>query len=185
MNTKEVDDQMSSDQRQDDQVVMIESSDNHTNSLLAPIETPISLVSDVHQVPNPLVKASDLLPRKLLILDVEGLLVYVEGFMEKAPKLLQGMLLGRRRSSEGMVYRNLSRDVLSCSTLYFGRVATATYCMITYTICFPENSTASFYQVRSGQGFGYIGEVDAQQSRDQVGLEASEDCMGDISRFQC
>ncbi|KAL3697184.1 hypothetical protein R1sor_011260 [Riccia sorocarpa] len=48
----------------------------NASGLLAPIETPIFWVPDLNQVPNPLVKASDLLPKKLLILDVEGLLVY-------------------------------------------------------------------------------------------------------------
>ncbi|KAL3686279.1 hypothetical protein R1sor_008853 [Riccia sorocarpa] len=91
MNTNEVDDQMSSDQRQDDQVVRIES------GLLAPIETPISLVPDVNQVPNPLVKASDLLPRKLLILDVERLLVYAEGFMNRSSKTAAGDVVGAKK----------------------------------------------------------------------------------------
>ncbi|KAL3676561.1 hypothetical protein R1sor_026509 [Riccia sorocarpa] len=90
MDTKEADDQRSSDQRQDDQVVRFESDDNQTNSLLAPIETPISWRPDLNQVPNPLVKASDLLPRKLLILDVEGLLLYAEGFMDKSSKTAAG-----------------------------------------------------------------------------------------------
>ncbi|KAL3694522.1 hypothetical protein R1sor_008173 [Riccia sorocarpa] len=91
MNTKEADDQMSSDQRQDDQVVRIES------GLLAPIETPISWVPDVNQVSNPLVKVSDLLPRKLLILDVEGLLVYAEGFMDRSSKTVAGDDVGAKK----------------------------------------------------------------------------------------
>ncbi|KAL3699422.1 hypothetical protein R1sor_017444 [Riccia sorocarpa] len=91
MNTKEADDQMSSDQRHDDQVVRIES------GMLAPIETPISWVPDVNQVPNPLVKVSDLLPRKLLILDVEGLLVYAEGFMDRSSKTLAGDDVGAKK----------------------------------------------------------------------------------------
>ncbi|KAL3679478.1 hypothetical protein R1sor_022434 [Riccia sorocarpa] len=91
MNAKEADDQMSSDQRQDDQVVRIES------GLLAPIETPISWVPDLNQVPNPLVKASDLLPRKLLILDVEGLLLYAEGFMDRSSKTAAGDVVGAKK----------------------------------------------------------------------------------------
>ncbi|KAL3676181.1 hypothetical protein R1sor_026129 [Riccia sorocarpa] len=91
MNTKEADDQMSSDQRQDDQVVRIES------GLLAPIETPISLVPDLNQVPNPVVKASDLLPRKLLILDVERLLLYAEGFMDRSSKTAAGDVVGAKK----------------------------------------------------------------------------------------
>ncbi|KAL3685459.1 hypothetical protein R1sor_003481 [Riccia sorocarpa] len=99
MNTKEVDDQMSCNQRQDDQVVRIESSDNQT-SLLAPIETPIFWMPDVNQVLNPLVKASELLQRKLLILDVEGLLVYVEGFMDKSSKTAAGDVWGKEGHPE-------------------------------------------------------------------------------------
>ncbi|KAL3692046.1 hypothetical protein R1sor_005697 [Riccia sorocarpa] len=91
MNTKEADEQMSSDQRQDDQVVRFEL------GLLAPIETPISSVPDLNQVPNPLVKASDLLPRKLLILDVEGLLLYAEGFMDKSSKTAAGDVVGAKK----------------------------------------------------------------------------------------
>ncbi|KAL3682173.1 hypothetical protein R1sor_000195 [Riccia sorocarpa] len=97
MDTKEADDQRSSDQRQDDQVVRFESSDNQTNSLLAPIETPISWMPDLNQVPNPLVKASDLLPRKLLILDVEGLLLYAEGFMDRSSKTDAGDVVGTKK----------------------------------------------------------------------------------------
>ncbi|KAL3697326.1 hypothetical protein R1sor_011402 [Riccia sorocarpa] len=91
MNTKEADDQMSSDQRQDDQVVRFES------GLLASIETPISWVPDLNQVPNPLVKASDLLPRKLLILDVEGLLLYADGFMDRSSKTAAGDVVGAKK----------------------------------------------------------------------------------------
>ncbi|KAL3694979.1 hypothetical protein R1sor_008630 [Riccia sorocarpa] len=68
----------------------------NASGLLAPIETPISWVPDVNQVPNPLVKASDLLPRKLLILDVEGLLVYVEGFMDRSSKSAARNVVGAK-----------------------------------------------------------------------------------------
>ncbi|KAL3679962.1 hypothetical protein R1sor_022918 [Riccia sorocarpa] len=91
MNTKKADEQVSFDQRQDDQVVRFES------GLLAPIETPISWVPDLNQVPNPLVKASDLLPRKLLILDVEGLLLYAEGFMDRSSKTAAGDVVGAKK----------------------------------------------------------------------------------------
>ncbi|KAL3685316.1 hypothetical protein R1sor_003338 [Riccia sorocarpa] len=91
MDTKEADDQRSSDQRQDDQVVRFES------GLLAPIETPISWVPDLNQVPNPLVKASDLLPRKLFILDVEGLLLYAEGFMDRSSKTAARDVVGTKK----------------------------------------------------------------------------------------
>ncbi|KAL3699509.1 hypothetical protein R1sor_017531 [Riccia sorocarpa] len=64
---------------------------------LAPIETPIFWVPDLNQIPNPLVKASDLLPRKLLILDVEGLLVYAEGFMDRSSKTAAGDVVGAKK----------------------------------------------------------------------------------------
>ncbi|KAL3694059.1 hypothetical protein R1sor_007710 [Riccia sorocarpa] len=41
---------------------------------------------DFMQMDNTLVKPVDLLPRKLLILDVEGLLLYAEGFMDKTSR---------------------------------------------------------------------------------------------------
>ncbi|KAL3698007.1 hypothetical protein R1sor_012083 [Riccia sorocarpa] len=65
--------------------------------MLAPIETPISWVLDLNQIPDPIVKASDLLPRKLLILDVEGLLVYVEGFMDRSSKTAAGDVVGTKK----------------------------------------------------------------------------------------
>ncbi|KAL3692733.1 hypothetical protein R1sor_006384 [Riccia sorocarpa] len=65
--------------------------------LLAPIETPIFWVPDLNQDQNPLVKASDLLPRKLLILDVEGLLVYAEGFMDRSSKTAAGDDVGAKK----------------------------------------------------------------------------------------
>ncbi|KAL3676202.1 hypothetical protein R1sor_026150 [Riccia sorocarpa] len=68
-----------------------------SDGLLAPIETPISWVPDLNQVPNPLVKASDLLPRKLLILDVEGLLLYAEGFMDRSSKTAAGDVVGAKK----------------------------------------------------------------------------------------
>ncbi|KAL3699598.1 hypothetical protein R1sor_017620 [Riccia sorocarpa] len=46
------------------------------------------------QIDNTLVKASDLLPRKLLILDIEGLLVYAKGFMERTAKTAAGDAIG-------------------------------------------------------------------------------------------
>ncbi|KAL3681030.1 hypothetical protein R1sor_023986 [Riccia sorocarpa] len=65
--------------------------------LLAPIETPIFWVPDLNQVLNPVVKASDLLPRKLLILDVEGLLVYDEGFMDRSSKTAAKDVVGTKK----------------------------------------------------------------------------------------
>ncbi|KAL3691973.1 hypothetical protein R1sor_005624 [Riccia sorocarpa] len=68
-----------------------------SDGLLAPIETPISWVPELNQVPNPHVKASDLLPRKLLILDVEGLLLYAEGFMDRSSKTAAGDVVGAKK----------------------------------------------------------------------------------------
>ncbi|KAL3699700.1 hypothetical protein R1sor_017722 [Riccia sorocarpa] len=65
--------------------------------LLALIETPISWVPDLNQIPDPIVKASDLLPRKLLILDVEGLLVYAEDFMDRSSKTAAGDVVGTKK----------------------------------------------------------------------------------------
>ncbi|KAL3688022.1 hypothetical protein R1sor_014331 [Riccia sorocarpa] len=52
---------------------------------------------DFMQMDNTLVKASDLLPRKLLILDVEGLLVYDEGFMDRSSKTAAGDVVGAKK----------------------------------------------------------------------------------------
>ncbi|KAL3694010.1 hypothetical protein R1sor_007661 [Riccia sorocarpa] len=69
----------------------------NASGLLAPIETPIFCVPDLNQVPNPLVKAWDLLPKKLLILDVEGLLVYADGFMDRSSKTTAGDDVGAKK----------------------------------------------------------------------------------------
>ncbi|KAL3683803.1 hypothetical protein R1sor_001825 [Riccia sorocarpa] len=45
---------------------------------------------DFMQMDNTLVKAGDLLPKKLFILDVEGLLLYLESFMDKTSKTDNG-----------------------------------------------------------------------------------------------
>ncbi|KAL3699187.1 hypothetical protein R1sor_017209 [Riccia sorocarpa] len=86
--------------QQDVQADINASGDNEPNTdrrLLAPIETPISWVPDLNQIPDPIVKASDLLPRKLLILDVEGLLVYAEGFMDRSSKTTAGDVVGTKK----------------------------------------------------------------------------------------
>ncbi|KAL3692242.1 hypothetical protein R1sor_005893 [Riccia sorocarpa] len=71
--------------------------DINPSGLLAPIKTPISWVPDLNLIPDPIVKASDLLPRKLLILDVEGLLVYAEGFMDRSSKTAAGDVVGTKK----------------------------------------------------------------------------------------
>ncbi|KAL3687370.1 hypothetical protein R1sor_013679 [Riccia sorocarpa] len=64
---------------------------------------------DFMQMNNTLVKAVDLLPRKLLILDVEGLRLYAEGFMDKTSRTDCGDVIsnGMKPSSGGMVYKHL------------------------------------------------------------------------------
>ncbi|KAL3700807.1 hypothetical protein R1sor_018829 [Riccia sorocarpa] len=52
---------------------------------------------DFMQMDNPLVKPLDLLPRKLLILDVEGQLLYVEGFMDRTSKTAAGDVVGAKK----------------------------------------------------------------------------------------
>ncbi|KAL3700794.1 hypothetical protein R1sor_018816 [Riccia sorocarpa] len=67
------------------------------------------------QIHNTLVKASDLLPRKLLILDVEGLLVYVEGFMERTAKTATGDAIGSKK----VIRRNGVEEFISrCFDLF-------------------------------------------------------------------
>ncbi|KAL3702404.1 hypothetical protein R1sor_020426 [Riccia sorocarpa] len=89
--------------------------DINASGLLAPIETPIFWVPDLNQVPNPLVKASDLLPRKLLILDVEGLLVYAEGFMDRSSKTTTGDDVGAKK----VIRRNgVQKFITRCLELF-------------------------------------------------------------------
>ncbi|KAL3697856.1 hypothetical protein R1sor_011932 [Riccia sorocarpa] len=67
------------------------------------------------QIDNTLVKASDLLPRKLLILDVEGLLVYAEGFMERTAKTATGDAIGSKK----IIRRNGVEEFISrCFDLF-------------------------------------------------------------------
>ncbi|KAL3688471.1 hypothetical protein R1sor_014780 [Riccia sorocarpa] len=64
---------------------------------LALTQMSMCLAPEFMQIDNTLVKASDLLPRKLLILDIEGLLVYVEGFMERTAKTAAGDAIGSKK----------------------------------------------------------------------------------------
>ncbi|KAL3693372.1 hypothetical protein R1sor_007023 [Riccia sorocarpa] len=64
---------------------------------LALIQMSVCPAPDFLQMDNPLVKPSDLLPRKLLILDVEGLLLYAEGFMDRTSKIAAGDVIGAKK----------------------------------------------------------------------------------------
>ncbi|KAL3697487.1 hypothetical protein R1sor_011563 [Riccia sorocarpa] len=64
---------------------------------LALIQMSVCPAPDFMQMDNPLVKPSDLLPRKLLILDVEGLLLYAEGFMDRTSKTAAGDVIGAKK----------------------------------------------------------------------------------------
>ncbi|KAL3698898.1 hypothetical protein R1sor_012974 [Riccia sorocarpa] len=64
----------------------VQPSDRNDNSALALTDKSLCPAPDFMQMANALVKPMDLLPRKLLILDVEGLLLYAEGFMDKTSR---------------------------------------------------------------------------------------------------
>ncbi|KAL3699335.1 hypothetical protein R1sor_017357 [Riccia sorocarpa] len=85
------DDGISSCQQQDVQVP------RNTSGQLALIQMSICPAPDFMQMDNPLVKPSDLLPRKLLILDVEGLLLYAEGFMDRTSKTAARDVIGAKK----------------------------------------------------------------------------------------
>ncbi|KAL3700230.1 hypothetical protein R1sor_018252 [Riccia sorocarpa] len=57
----------------------------------------ICLASDFMQMDNTLVKASDLLPKKLLILDTEELLLYVEVILDKTSRTAAGHVVGAKK----------------------------------------------------------------------------------------
>ncbi|KAL3693602.1 hypothetical protein R1sor_007253 [Riccia sorocarpa] len=85
------DDSISSGQQHDVQMP------RNTSGPLALIQMSICPAPDFMQMDNPLVKPLDLLPRKLLILDVEGLLLYVEGFMDRTSKTAAGDVVGAKK----------------------------------------------------------------------------------------
>ncbi|KAL3679121.1 hypothetical protein R1sor_022077 [Riccia sorocarpa] len=124
------DDALSPGQQQDVQVP------RNTSGPLALTQMSMCPAPEFMQIDNTLVKASDLLPRKLLILDVEGLLVYAEGFMERTAKTAAGDAIGSKK----VIRRNGVEEFISrCFDLFdlhSGLAPTATYCMITCTICF-------------------------------------------------
>ncbi|KAL3686611.1 hypothetical protein R1sor_009185 [Riccia sorocarpa] len=64
---------------------------------LALIQMSVCPAPDFMQMDNPLVKPSDMLLRKLLILDVEGLLLYAEGFMDRTSKTAAGDVIGAKK----------------------------------------------------------------------------------------
>ncbi|KAL3689285.1 hypothetical protein R1sor_015594 [Riccia sorocarpa] len=72
---------------------------------------------DFMQMGNTLVKLVDLLPRKLLILDVEGLLLYAEGFMDKTSRTDCGDLISM--GMKAVVRRNGVQAIMSrCLELF-------------------------------------------------------------------
>ncbi|KAL3701415.1 hypothetical protein R1sor_019437 [Riccia sorocarpa] len=72
---------------------------------------------DFMQMDNTLVKLVDLLPRKLLILDVEGLLLYAEGFMDKTSRTDCGDLISM--GMKAVVRRNGVQALMSrCLELF-------------------------------------------------------------------
>ncbi|KAL3691356.1 hypothetical protein R1sor_005007 [Riccia sorocarpa] len=85
------DDGISSSQQHDVQVP------RNTSGPLALIQMSVCPAPDFTQMDNPLVKPSDLLLRKLLILDVEGLLLYAEGFMDRTSKSAAGDVIGAKK----------------------------------------------------------------------------------------
>ncbi|KAL3700764.1 hypothetical protein R1sor_018786 [Riccia sorocarpa] len=101
------DDGISSGQQHDVQVPRNTSGDNERIKAIRPKKSnrgPLALTqmsmcpaAEFMQIDNTLVKASDLLPRKLLILDVEGLLVYAEGFMERTARTAVGDAIGSKK----------------------------------------------------------------------------------------
>ncbi|KAL3679661.1 hypothetical protein R1sor_022617 [Riccia sorocarpa] len=101
------DDGISSGQQQDVQVPRNTSSDNEpakvnrskksTRGPLALIQMSICPAPDFMQIDNPLVKPSDLPSRKLLILDIEELLLYAEGFMDRTSKIAAGDVVGAKK----------------------------------------------------------------------------------------
>ncbi|KAL3694096.1 hypothetical protein R1sor_007747 [Riccia sorocarpa] len=101
------DDALSPGQPQDVQVPRNTSGDNEPIKAIRPKKStrgPLALTQmsmcsapEFMQIDNTLVKASDLLPRKLLILDVEEQLVYAEGFMERTAKTAAGDAIGSKK----------------------------------------------------------------------------------------
>ncbi|KAL3695115.1 hypothetical protein R1sor_008766 [Riccia sorocarpa] len=113
------DDGLSSGQQHDVQVPRNTSDDNEPIKVIRPKKSnrgPLALTHmsmcpapEFMQIDNTLVKASDLLPRKLLILDVEGLLVYAEGFMERTAKTAAGDAIGSKK----VIRRNGEEEFIS------------------------------------------------------------------------
>ncbi|KAL3683595.1 hypothetical protein R1sor_001617 [Riccia sorocarpa] len=82
---------------------------------LALIQMSVCPAPDFMQMDNPLVKPSDLLPRKLLILDVEGLLLYAEGFMDRSSKTAARDVIGAKK----VIRRNSVQEFITrCFELF-------------------------------------------------------------------
>ncbi|KAL3692327.1 hypothetical protein R1sor_005978 [Riccia sorocarpa] len=84
---------------------------------LAPTDKSLWPALDFMQMDNTLVKPVDLLPRKLLILDVEGVLLYAEGFMDKTSRTDCGDVISN--GMKAVVRRNGVQALMSrCLELF-------------------------------------------------------------------
>ncbi|KAL3702214.1 hypothetical protein R1sor_020236 [Riccia sorocarpa] len=89
----------------------------NTSGALAPTDKSLWPALDFMQMDNTLVKPVDLLPRKLLILDVEGLLLYAEGFMDKTSRTDCGDVISN--GMKAVVRRNGVQALMSrCLELF-------------------------------------------------------------------
>ncbi|KAL3679819.1 hypothetical protein R1sor_022775 [Riccia sorocarpa] len=89
----------------------------NTSGALALTDKSLFPAPDFMQMDNILVKRVDLLPRKLLILDVEGLLLYAEGFMDKTSRTDCGDLISN--GMKAVVRRNGVQALMSrCLELF-------------------------------------------------------------------
>ncbi|KAL3696763.1 hypothetical protein R1sor_010839 [Riccia sorocarpa] len=89
----------------------------NTSGALALTDKSLWPALDFMQMDNTLVKPVDPLPRKLLILDVEGLLLYAEGFMDKTSRTDCGDLISM--GMKAVVRRNGVQALMStCLELF-------------------------------------------------------------------
>ncbi|KAL3694944.1 hypothetical protein R1sor_008595 [Riccia sorocarpa] len=89
----------------------------NTSGALALTDKSLWPALDFMQMDNTLVKLVDLLPKKLLILDVEGLLLYAEGFMDKTSRTDCGDVISN--GMKAVVRRNGVQALMSrCLELF-------------------------------------------------------------------
>ncbi|KAL3680414.1 hypothetical protein R1sor_023370 [Riccia sorocarpa] len=154
----------------------------NTSGALAPTDKSLWPALDFMQMDNTLVKHVDLLPMKLLILDVEGLLLYAKGFMDKTSRTDCGDVI-----SNGMkaVRRNGVQALMSrCLELFD----------VALWSCCSRNTLWDYtHYLFSGEQYNkflfmwdYNKALDTKEKWTHlVAFEASEGCMGALSRFQC